>query len=64
MISYIIKRTLYMFPTLILTSILVFALIELPPGDYLETYVAELLAAGETIDPQKIEYLDIRHVGD
>lgn len=57
MISYIMKRTLYMIPTLILTSILVFALIELPPGDYLESYVAELLAAGETIDPQKIEFL-------
>lgn len=57
MISYIIKRTLYMIPTLVLTSILVFALIELPPGDYLESYVAELLAAGETIDPQKIEQL-------
>ncbi|MCP4073999.1 MAG: ABC transporter permease [Hyphomicrobiales bacterium] len=57
MISYIVKRTLYMIPTLVLTSILVFALIELPPGDYLESYVAELLAAGETVDPQNIEYL-------
>ncbi|MCF6321143.1 MAG: ABC transporter permease [Rhizobiaceae bacterium] len=57
MIGYIIKRTLYMIPTLILTSMLVFALIELPPGDYLESYVAELLAAGETVDPQKIEFL-------
>ena len=57
MISYIMKRTAYMIPTLILTSILVFALIELPPGDYLESYVAELLAAGETVDPQKIEFL-------
>ena len=57
MIGYIFKRTLYMIPTLVLTSILVFALIELPPGDYLETYVAELLAAGETVDPQKIEFL-------
>jgi len=57
MIGYIIKRALYMIPTLILTSMLVFALIELPPGDYLESYVAELLAAGETVDPQKIEFL-------
>ncbi|MBL4890692.1 MAG: ABC transporter permease [Rhizobiaceae bacterium] len=57
MLGYIFKRILYMLPTLILTSILVFALIELPPGDYLETYVNELLAAGETVDPQQIEYL-------
>jgi peptide/nickel transport system permease protein len=61
MISYIIKRALYMIPTLVLTSILVFALIELPPGDYLESYVAELLAAGETVDPQKIEFLRIEY---
>lgn len=57
MLGYIFKRVLYMLPTLILTSILVFALIELPPGDYLETYVNELLAAGETVDPQQIEFL-------
>ena len=57
MLSYIIKRTLYMVPTLVLISMLVFLLIELPPGDYFESYVAELLASGETVDPQKIEFL-------
>ncbi len=57
MISYLIKRVLYMIPTLVLTSILVFVLIELPPGDFLETFVADLLASGETVDPQHIEFL-------
>ena len=57
MLQYIIKRFLYMIPTLILISILVFFLIELPPGDFFETYVNELLAAGETVDPKHIEYL-------
>ncbi|MEO0910386.1 MAG: ABC transporter permease, partial [Pseudomonadota bacterium] len=57
MILYIFKRILYMIPTLILTSILVFLLIELPPGDYFETYVNNLLAAGETVDPNQIEFL-------
>ena len=46
-----------MIPTLVLISILVFILIELPPGDYLESYVAEVLAAGETVDPKEIEFL-------
>jgi len=45
----------------VLTSMLVFTLIELPPGDYLESYVAELLAAGETVDPKEIEYLRIEY---
>ncbi len=57
MLAYIAKRVLYMIPTLILTSMLVFLLIELPPGDYLESYVAELLSAGETVDPKEIEFL-------
>ncbi len=57
MISYIFKRVLYMIPTLVLTSILVFTLIELPPGDYFESYVNELRAAGETVDPKLIEFL-------
>jgi peptide/nickel transport system permease protein len=57
MLGYIIKRTLYMVPTLVLISIVVFVLIELPPGDYFESYVAELLASGEKVDPQKIEFL-------
>jgi peptide/nickel transport system permease protein len=57
MLGYIIKRTLYMIPTLILISIVVFILIELPPGDYFESYVAELLASGERVDPAKIEFL-------
>jgi len=51
------KRILYMIPTLVLTSMLVFTLIELPPGDYFESYVNELRAAGETVDPKLIEYL-------
>ena len=57
MLIYIIKRFCYMVPTLVLISMLVFFLIELPPGDYFETYVNELLAAGETVDPKHIEFL-------
>ena len=46
-----------MIPTLVLTSMLVFLLIELPPGDYFESYVNELIAAGETVDPKHLEFL-------
>ena len=53
--AYVVRRVLYMIPTLLLISVLVFTLIELPPGDYFETYVAELLASGEKVDPRKIE---------
>ncbi len=57
MINYIIRRILIMIPTLIAISMIVFIIIELPPGDYLESYVAELQAQGENVDLQQIEYL-------
>ena len=37
MIRYLIWRVAVMIPTLILISMLVFAIIELPPGDYFES---------------------------
>jgi peptide/nickel transport system permease protein len=46
-----------MIPTLIIISILVFIIIQLPPGDYLESYIAELESQGESVDPQKIAFL-------
>jgi len=46
-----------MIPTLFLTSALVFTIMELPPGDYFESYMAELQAQGEGVDKAKIEFL-------
>ena len=46
-----------MFPTLLAISVFVFIIIELPPGDYFESYIAELQSQGESVDPQKIEFL-------
>lgn len=57
MLRYIAFRLLAAIPTLFLISALIFLIIELPPGDYFETYIAELQAQGETVDPKKIEYL-------
>ncbi len=57
MLRYILKRMAIMIPTLVLISALVFFLIELPPGDFLESYIAELQVQGETVDPRHIAYL-------
>jgi peptide/nickel transport system permease protein len=57
MIRYLVHRILLMVPTLVLISIVTFVLIQLPPGDYLETMISELRAAGETADLQKVEFL-------
>ncbi len=61
MIRYVVMRTLAMIPTLFLISVLVFLIIELPPGDYFESYVSELRALGESADLAEIEVLRERY---
>jgi len=57
MLRYIIGRIFMMVPTLVIISALVFTIIELPPGDYFESYVAELQAQGESVNAEQIEAL-------
>lgn len=57
MFHYITHRLLMMIPTLLAISVIVFIIIQLPPGDYLESYIAELQSQGESVDPQKIAFL-------
>ena len=58
MLAYTIHRLLIMIPTLLAISLVVFVIIQLPPGDYFSTYIAELQAQGEAVDPQKILFLE------
>ncbi|MDH3636973.1 MAG: ABC transporter permease [Gammaproteobacteria bacterium] len=57
MLRYIALRLLLMIPTLLVISLIVFTIIQLPPGDYLESYIAELQSQGESVDPEKIAFL-------
>jgi peptide/nickel transport system permease protein len=57
MLAYTARRILIMVPTLLAISLIVFVIIQLPPGDYLETYITELQSQGEAVDPEKIEAL-------
>jgi peptide/nickel transport system permease protein len=57
MVSYITRRILLMIPTLAIISALIFAIIEAPPGDYFESYIAELQAQGESVDTARIQNL-------
>lgn len=57
MLTYLARRLFVMIPTLFMISVLVFVIIQLPPGDFLTTYLNELQAQGEAVDPAKIEFL-------
>jgi peptide/nickel transport system permease protein len=60
MFAYIIRRILIMIPTLIAISMISFTIIQLPPGDFLTTYVSQLSASGETVDHAELESLKKR----
>lgn len=47
MLTYVVRRTIYMLITLVMVSILSFAIIQLPPGDYLTSIVANMSDGGQ-----------------
>ncbi len=55
---YVIHRLLVMIPTLIAISIVVFTIINLPPGNYFASYIAELQATGQKADLVRIHFLE------
>src|SRR5262245_27242877 len=57
MLRYVLWRLAVMIPTLLIISAVVFTIITLPPGDYFESYIAELQASGEAVDLTEIEAL-------
>ena len=50
MVAYLSRRLIYMAITLAMVSVLTFIIIQLPPGDYLSTMVANLTAQGVQVD--------------
>jgi len=57
MLTYVLRRILLMVPTLLIASALIFTVMELPPGDFFETYEAEMQAQGERADMSRVEFL-------
>jgi peptide/nickel transport system permease protein len=61
MLNYIIRRVLIMIPTLVVISMLVFTIIQLPPGDIITSRLQELQAEGQDISEEQIEALRARY---
>ena len=57
MLKFLVHRLLIMIPTLLAISLIVFIIIQLPPGDYLTSYINELQSQGESVDQVKIAFL-------
>lgn len=57
MLRYVIKRLIYMVPTLFGMSIIAFLIIQLPPGDYLTSMIAMMTDSGQNVDPAQVARL-------
>ena len=61
MIHLILKRLLWMIPTLFSISFISFGLIQLPPGDYLSSYITALAETGEPVAEEQVAALRLRY---
>jgi peptide/nickel transport system permease protein len=57
MLEFISRRLLLLIPTIILISIISFILIQLPPGDFLTSYIMQLESGGQLVDQALIDTL-------
>jgi peptide/nickel transport system permease protein len=57
MLLYLIRRFLIALGTVWAISILTFVIIQLPPGDYVTAYIAQLEASGDIVTDQEAENL-------
>lgn len=60
MAQFILRRILLMIPTLFVISIVAFVVIQLPPGDFLTSYIANISASGEQVEQHVIDALNER----
>jgi peptide/nickel transport system permease protein len=58
MVRYILQRLLLIPLLLLIFSILVFALVQAPPGDYLTSYIATLASTGSQLNQETIDMLE------
>jgi len=57
MLRYILQRLLLIPVLLFLFSVMVFALVQAPPGDYLTSYIATISSSGSSLDQAEIAAL-------
>ena len=57
MVQFIVRRLLLMIPTIFAISIVVFIIIQLPPGDFLTTMVSAMSSQGESVNQAALDAL-------
>ncbi len=57
MLSYVIRRLVYMVIILVMVSVVGYTIIELPPGDYVTSYITQLEATGQRVGEEMVQAL-------
>lgn len=57
MLQFVVRRILLLIPTLIVISMISFVVIQLPPGDFLTSYITTLESQGQFVDQALIDAL-------
>ena len=61
LLGYILRRLIWSVPFFFAASLVSFALIQAPPGDYVTSFAATLAASGDVIDQDRLEALRTRY---
>jgi peptide/nickel transport system permease protein len=61
MLTYFLRRLIYMIIVLMLVSVVAFVIINLPPGSWIENYAAQLEAQGNLDNRAELDYLTERY---
>jgi peptide/nickel transport system permease protein len=57
MLAYLIRRTILAILTMWAVSVLSFVVIQLPPGDYITSYIAQMSSSGSSVSQQEADAL-------
>lgn len=61
MLTFVLRRSLLMVPTLIAISLVSFIIIQLPPGDFLTTLIARIVSEGGSVDNAELAALEVQY---
>ena len=61
MLTYIGRRTVLAIFTVWAISVLAFVIIQLPPGDYVTSYIAQMASMGSVVSDEEAENLRIQY---
>ena len=61
MLGYLVRRIFLAIITVAAVSVISFAIIQLPPGDYITSYIAQMAATGSVVTEQEAQNLRIQY---